>query len=397
MAKILIVEDTADTRNLIRVKLTKAGHEVVTAEDGEAALSLAFTLRPQVIVLDVMLPKLDGFTVARRLRQNALTRNVGILMLTAKGEIADKVSGYEAGTDDYLTKPFDPSELELRIRTLLSRVGMAQGVDTSSQSGQLISVFSMRGGVGKTTLAVNLAVTLGQLWGKPVALMDLALQNGLAALFLSARPKASLYNFIREWKEYRDVESMSEFFTRADNNVHLLAAPRHPSDADRVSPDMLKHLVNLVHRGYGQAVVDLPSQWNDQTLAVLDASDLVLALMTPEVASVQTMTETLDTFSRLEYPKDKVRIVVNNTFARRALAPAQIESALGLAPTLQIPHDPELFVHAVNTGQPYVLLNPGGAATRAIQDFAWKNSRVEMDGVELSPLAKAAQARVKKG
>src|ERR671934_92218 len=100
MARILVVEDTPDTRNLIRVKLTKAGHEVFTAEDGEAALALTFKHNPQLIVLDLMLPKLDGFAVARKLRATALTRNLPILMLTAKCEIADKVQGFEAGADD---------------------------------------------------------------------------------------------------------------------------------------------------------------------------------------------------------------------------------------------------------------------------------------------------------
>src|SRR5919199_4349002 len=104
MARILVVEDTVDTRNLIRVKLTKAGHDVLTAEDGESALTKAFTLKPQLVILDIELPKLDGYAVARRLRQNALTRKVAILMITAKAEIQDKVAGDYAGGGGYLTQ-----------------------------------------------------------------------------------------------------------------------------------------------------------------------------------------------------------------------------------------------------------------------------------------------------
>lgn len=397
MAKILIVEDTPDTRNLIRIKLTKAGHEVVTAEDGEIALKQAFEHHPQLVVLDLMLPKLDGFQVARRLRQAAETRHVAILMLTAKGEISDKVQGFEAGADDYLTKPFDPSELELRVRRLLERVApIIAAAEPAARLGQLISVFSLRGGVGKTTLAVNLAVTLAQLWNKAVPLLDLALQNGQAAIFLGVRPKATVYNLIDHWQEYPNGAALRDYFTTAPSQVQLLAAPRHPSDAERISDAMLKHIVRLIRADAPLVVADLTSQLNDQTLAVLDASDAILLMMTPEVASVDTMVELLDTFERLAYPKEKMQVVVSYTFPRRALSQAQLESAISHPVALALPYDPEMFVHAINTGEPYVLLNPTSLATRAVQDYAYKLSHLESSlGADATPLAKAVQARLK--
>jgi pilus assembly protein CpaE len=342
------------------------------------------------------LPKLDGFSVARRIRNTSITRHVAILMLTARGQISDKVSGFEAGADDYLTKPFDPSELELRIRTLLARTAPTSEADTGGRRGKVISLFSLRGGVGKTSLAVNLAVTLAQLWNEPVPLFDLALQNGQAAIFLGLHPKATLDDLIEHWQEYPDADSLNEFFTVRDNLVRLLAAPHHPASAERVSADMLKHLIRLVRSRYPFLIADLSSRLDDTMLAVLDSSDLILLMMAPEVASVHSVIETLDTFSALEYPKQKVCLVLCQTFARRALTPGQIESAIGVSLGLVIPHEPELITHAINTGEPYVLMNSNGAAARVIQDYAYYLGQPEIvEEAELTPLARSVRSRVR--
>jgi pilus assembly protein CpaE len=396
MAKILVVEDTSDTLNLIRIKLTKAGHQVLTATDGEAALQLTFQFRPQLVVLDVTLPKLDGFSVARRLRNTSITRHVAILMLTARSQIADKVTGYEAGADDYLTKPFDPAELEMRVRTLLSRVAPGREAEAGGPKGKMISVFSLRGGVGKTSLTVNLAVTLAQLWNQPIPIFDLALQNGQAAIFLGLHPKATIDDLIDHWQEYPDADSLHEFFTVKEGLVRLLAAPRHPYGAERVSADMLKHLIKLVRAQSLFLLADVGSQLNDASLAALDASDLILLMLAPEVASVQTAVETLDTFGALDFPKEKVRLVLNRIFARPALASDQVESAIGVKISLVIPNEPELIGYAINTGEPYVLLSPNGAVARVIQDFAFSLGQPEgVDNEELTPLAKTVQGRMK--
>lgn len=396
MAKILVVEDSADTLNLIRIKLSRAGHQVIVAADGEAALQSALEHRPQLVILDVMLPKLDGFAVARRLRKILLTRHVAILMLTARSQIADKVAGFEAGADDYITKPFDPAELELRVRTLLARIAPSLEAESAEQKGKVITVFSFRGGVGKTCLAVNLAVTLAQLWGRPMPLMDLALQNGQAAVFLGLRPKATLEDLIDHWQEYSDADLLGDFFAVKNDVVKLLAAPRHPADAERVTSEMLAHLVRIIRMRSPFVVIDTPGLLNDALLAVLDASNLILLLVAPEVASVHAAAEALEAFTALDFDKSKISLVLNRTYTRLALTPSQITSALGVDINLVVPCEPELFVQAINSGVPYVLANPNGAAARVLQDFAFSLGLPEVtDNGELSPLAKTVQARVR--
>jgi len=125
LARILVIDDDPAITELVKVNLDLLGHHVTTAHDGVKGLALAQQNKPDLIVLDVMMPDLDGFTVCQRLRQNPATNLIPILMLTALGMTKDKVSGFDAGADDYLVKPFEIPELQVRVRALLRRAGSA--------------------------------------------------------------------------------------------------------------------------------------------------------------------------------------------------------------------------------------------------------------------------------
>src|SRR5215212_2732267 len=121
MTKILVVEDEEHIRQLVSMYLAKEGFAVETAADGRAALSRINAVKPDLLVLDLMLPKVDGWTVCRELRRSPLTENLPIIMLTARDDLIDRILGLELGADDYVTKPFNPRELLARIRAVLRR------------------------------------------------------------------------------------------------------------------------------------------------------------------------------------------------------------------------------------------------------------------------------------
>jgi two-component system response regulator ResD len=121
--RVLIAEDDREVMELVRVYLQKEGFQVSTAVDGETALESVGTAVPDLLVLDVMLPKLDGWAVCRRIRENEATRLLPVVMLTSRGDEMDRVLGLELGADDYVTKPFSPRELVARIKAVLRRTG----------------------------------------------------------------------------------------------------------------------------------------------------------------------------------------------------------------------------------------------------------------------------------
>jgi DNA-binding response OmpR family regulator len=136
--KILVVDDEPDALELIKVNLTSAGLTVMTAEDGDAALKKARAVLPNLIILDLMLPEVDGLEVCKILRRDEATRDIPIIMLTAKATEIDRVLGLELGADDYVTKPFSPRELVLRVKALLRRSQSGEEVSEHIRIGTLV-------------------------------------------------------------------------------------------------------------------------------------------------------------------------------------------------------------------------------------------------------------------
>jgi two-component system, OmpR family, phosphate regulon response regulator PhoB len=120
-ARILVVEDEADLAELVSFNLRESGHQVTTASNGSTALAEVRRMKPDLVVLDVMLPDVSGFEVCRRIRRDEATAGIPVLMLTAKGTEVDRVVGFEVGADDYVVKPFSPRELTLRVDAILRR------------------------------------------------------------------------------------------------------------------------------------------------------------------------------------------------------------------------------------------------------------------------------------
>lgn len=121
--RILVVEDDRDIAQLLSLSLAKAGFEVVVTDNGYEALHLVRTHSPGLVILDLMIPGIDGFEVCKKLKSDPLTASIPVLILTARGEEIDRVIGLELGADDYVVKPFSPRELVLRVRAILRRSG----------------------------------------------------------------------------------------------------------------------------------------------------------------------------------------------------------------------------------------------------------------------------------
>ncbi|MCE1253871.1 MAG: response regulator, partial [Anaerolineae bacterium] len=144
--KILIVDDDLETIRLIGMVLQRQGYQIITATNGNEAINLASREQPNLILLDLMMPDMDGYQVTRQLRENPRTSKIHILMFSAKGQVEDKITGYESGVDEYLTKPIHPAELVARIKSVLSRSTSSEA--SSVKKGYTIGIISAKGGLG---------------------------------------------------------------------------------------------------------------------------------------------------------------------------------------------------------------------------------------------------------
>src|SRR3972149_1661147 len=160
--KILVVDDDLDTVKLVGTTFEKQGYVILAARDGVEALQKVAQHHPDLILLDVMMPKMAGFEVIRRLRADPATSAIPVIMFTAKAQVDDKVAGLEAGADEYLTKPTHPAELVARVRSVLKRpiALLPSSPGASAESRALIGVLAAKGGQGASTLCINVAATL---------------------------------------------------------------------------------------------------------------------------------------------------------------------------------------------------------------------------------------------
>src|SRR6476659_8219157 len=241
-AKILVVDDDPNVQRLLQYTLKQEGYDVVIAGDGAEGFRLWGQEIPDLVLLDVMLPKLDGYQVAQKIReQEAGGSHVPIIMLTAEREVEQKVRGLRAGADDYLIKPFHPAELLARIKSLLARFAPKEAA-ARPPLGRVLAFYGAKGGVGTTTIAINAAIVLHRELGRKVCLVDANLQFGDHRVFLDlGLDRKSIVDVVSA--PSIDADLIRQVLVRHDSGIDLLLAPPTPESADVVHPAHLTQIL----------------------------------------------------------------------------------------------------------------------------------------------------------
>ena len=377
-ARILAVDDSEVSLKLLKAALLQAGHQVTTAAGGTEALERVDQLNPDLVILDVSMPEMDGYQVCRKLRSRPTTARVPIMMLTAKDTIEEKVKGFDAGADDYMIKPFQPAELQARIAVLLRRAApQPQAVVPKEIEGKTVAVFLLRGGVGVSTIAANLAVGLTQLLCTPAALVDLAFTAGHAALMLNLSPRVTWADLARAELEDIEADLINQVLLSHVSGTRVLAAPRRAEQGELLTEERIGAVLQVLQKNFHYVVLDLPHDFREATLAGLDRADEILLVLAPELASVMNASSTLDVFDDLGYPKHKVRIVLNCNTERGGLARANIEEALRRPVNVIVPYAPDVVLGAINHGTPPVIDKPTSEIGMLFEDLAYFASEPE--------------------
>ena len=238
-AKILVVDDDPNVQRLLQYTLKQEGYDVVIAADGAEGFRLWGAEAPDLILLDVMLPKLDGYQVAAKIRsEEGASGHTPIIMLTAEREVEQKVRGLRAGADDYLIKPFHPAELLARIKSLLARFAPKDVLLARPPMGRVLAFYGAKGGVGTTTIAINAAIALHRELGRKVCLVDANLQFGDHRVFLDlGLDRKSIVDIVTA--PSIDADLVRNVMVKHDSGIDLLLAPPSPESAELVRPEHL--------------------------------------------------------------------------------------------------------------------------------------------------------------
>ena len=380
MTRILVIDDEKVYQKMIANALNSQEYDIIFADNGLQGLEMAKKNHPDAIITDVMMPDINGYEVTRLLRREIQFADVPIIILTAQTELQDKLKSYEAGADVYLTKPFTPAELLAILSVLVRRIDVSEATISKVQrtehaDGKIIAVHSLRGGIGCSSLAVNLGVELTLLWRKPTILLDLTMVAGQVALMLNSTLRRTWADAARYSSTEIDQDVLDSIISKHESGLAFIAAPTFPTEAETIRADTLGAAIGLLKLNHDYIVADLSHNFDDLTLETLDVADLILLVVSQDLASIRAASAALDTYNKLNYPPEKIKLVINSTFPNHGIPKDKIEAALSLSAFVTIPYTQDSFVRSINNGQPLVLSKPDELISRLLEDLAFYISK----------------------
>jgi pilus assembly protein CpaE len=374
--KVLVVDDDLNIQRVLVFTLKQEGYEVHVASDGQAGVEMAASIGPDLVLMDVAMPKLDGYAATQRIRAAESGKRVPIIMLTTEADVEQRVKGLRAGADDDIVKPFHPLELIARIRALVPEVDRTAGPPPEAGTlGQLVSFYGAKGGVGTTTLAINTAIALASRLKRKAALIDANLQFGDMRVFLDlGLDSPSIVNAISE--PDLDAELMKKLVVGHHAGIDLLLAPPNPEQADivvertRTSPESLHTILRLMRAAYDYTIVDTARTIDDFTLQLFDESDVIFVVMTADLSCLKNVRLVLETMDSLGFERSKVQLVLNRSNAYTGINVDNAESALGRKIDYQLINEYRGAISALNSGEPFMYSRPDGPLGQDLSKFA---------------------------
>jgi pilus assembly protein CpaE len=369
--KILLVDQNpAAIAGLRRTLNEFSSLEVVgDAGFGPVASTWAYTLEPGVILVAVEDPVARALATIQSLTRGSPPWTVVALVGQFDREVFRRA--VLAGARDVVLRSVPPAELrealiEARRADAYRKVETTH--DPAAPTGTIITVFGVKGGIGKTTIATNLAVAIASETSASVALVDLDLPFGDVAVMLDIRPDHDVVAALDD-SILNDLERLQANMVKAPQGVHVLAAPLVPDGAAQVDGDRIGRLLRDLAALYQFVMVDTPVGLTEQTAAALDISELALLVTTPEVPSLRRTQACLRLLQRLEFPVQKAQIVLNRVKSKTRVSEAEAVQALGQPIAWRVANDYAAMTSAA-FGQPVVLAQPKTQLARDIRDIA---------------------------
>jgi pilus assembly protein CpaE len=330
-------------------------------------------------------------------------------MMSVQGEADYLRRSMLAGAREFLVKPFSSDELTASIRQVWSRerdkqsriaapiaaaaAGGGGGGAPGSEPGIVVAVFSPKGGVGRTTVAVNLAVAAASELGKRVVLMDGSFQFGDVGVLLNLSPKSNSIADLVPILEAGEIDSINTFVVDHTSGVRVLLAPPSPEMAETITPVIVKQVLDLLRHSHDLVVVDCTAFFNDTTLAILDSADVILTMLSLEITSIKNMRLFLEVAEQLGYESGKVRLVLNRADSTLGIRVADVEHSIGRKIDETIVSDGRSVVYALNRGIPFFVSN---REAQVSQDILRLARSVVSDRVEVAVAAVSGKSNQKK-
>jgi pilus assembly protein CpaE len=406
--RVMIVDDIVDTRDQIEKLLffEKDIEVVAKASNGREAVAMAKQHKPDVILMDINMPDMDGIAATEAI----MTQDPGIqvIIMSVQGETDYLRRAMLAGAREFLTKPIGADDLYKSIRHVHrlaatrpvapTTTGGGEGSVPSGGGGvqgQIVAVFSPKGGVGTSTIAANLAIALRQLTNKKVALVDGNLIFGDLNVILNLVSNKTIVELANRVDDL-DRDLLNDVLATHNSQVKVLLAPPNPQTGELVTSDHLRAILGLMRQEFDYVVVDTQSSFQDRALAVLDMADRIIALMTLEMPCIKNIKLFLEVAELLEYPREKTMLVLNKADNRMGFSVKDVQSNIQHEVALQIANAPLEITYSINQGVPLVIAKRTHQVSKDIFTLASRLTNVAKAVSNEKPQDEAGRQRASK-
>jgi pilus assembly protein CpaE len=381
--KILVVDADPTVQRALSNALAQVGFEAIVSSEGSDALRLARSERPALVLVAANLAGIDGFTVVSRLRMEdgPSTHTPAILLLT-ENQAEGRSKALRSGADDYLIKPFHPAELMARMRSLLARYQPSEPLVPLSREvaishpvapkkrgpARVILFYGAKGGVGTTTIAINVAIALRKELDQRVCLIDANLQFGDHRVFLDlGLDRPSVVDLATA--PAVDIDLTRQILVKHESGIELLLAPPSPETAELVNSDHLPEIIGLLANDFDYIVLDIDKRLDEINLRLMDVAQMIYVVLTADLPCLKNVRLVLETINHLGYSDQKVKLILNRSNAFTGINVKNAESALKRRIDYQIINEYRSAIGALNSGAPFMYTKVDSALGRDVLDF----------------------------
>lgn len=355
--KILIADDIEETRNVIRKILTMETDlfEVVgEAGNGEEVLKLIPRINPDVVLMDINMPILNGLEATEKISDEYPNVIVIIMSVQAENEYLKKAMFH--GAKEYIIKPFNYDTLVKTIQTTYEkykeRFIKSVAKEEQTKNAKVIAFFSSKGGVGKSVLSLNSAIALSREKNKKTLLVDMDLQFGDISMLVNQYSQKTILDVIDDG-QVDSYENIKPYLYKYNENLDMLFAPRKPEAAEFIGKESIENIVKIIQKNYEVIIFDTGINFNDSTLYILDLAETILFVSTMEIVSLKNSKLGFGVMKSLGYEKDKVKLIVNRFNSSYGISKTEVEDAFKDNTIIMIPEDEKTVCTSVNKGYPF--------------------------------------------
>jgi pilus assembly protein CpaE len=353
--KILVVDDNDMTReSIIKIISMVDNFEVVgEAVDGVDAIKKTEKLNPDVVLMDINMPVMDGLEATEEISKNY--PHVVVIIMSVQDDSDYLKKAMLSGAKEYIFKPFSTEDfVNTVLKTVekdLERKSKISIVNKEKKSGEIISVFSAKGGTGKSVLAFNFALKLSKKEGNRVLLVDGDFLFGDVGVLVDEKPIKTIENLVDDMA-FESYAIMKEYITETSYNIDALLAPKRPENAEKITKTNIEEILKIMKNEYDYIIIDLGTNYNNSTLTFLDLSDQIFMITLMDLMSIKNTKIGIDVMKSLDYDEDKLKLIVNQYNKKNNISATKLKKYLNYEVYFKVPEDRKIINDSINIGIP---------------------------------------------